>query len=548
MKRSKLSVSLATIGAVAMLGVFTLQRTLRAQSEASQAYAGPSVPVGGQVSSSGPVERTPEAMAADAALAPSGPMPAVALEMRPTMPRDRYAALKAAANTQAPSAKPATAGAASPSAQTPNLTAVNFAGARQGAIGISAYPSDDDADVSGIQVAQVTNSSLWVFNKAGTILAQHSLNALLGTTHFVGDPQVLFDSTWKRWVITVDDFKIPALTFNFLWLAVSKTSDATGAWYVYKIGFSGGVFVTPNWLDYPHLGMDQDALLFTGNIFDNNTGLYVTTTAFAIAKARAYNGLGFSFGAFTGLIGTLMPPVQLGAPWYSQHPFDYFAAADSGTGVQLYTMINAGKSGYDLTDPVHITGTSAFVVPPNAVQPGCANGLDTLDGRFQSACYQIPPSVSFSDGLLYCVHTINFAGFPAPKWYAINPSSDTLADSGLFFLSGTSDDFNPAIAADAVGDIFVTETATDTGKKPMVLVGGALAGNPVTLNATPAASSSVCLSGNGGNPQRWGDYSAARFDPATSFNGTPGSVVGWITNQRVAGASAWGTKIAKIRQ
>ncbi|HVA40483.1 MAG TPA: hypothetical protein VNF49_07445, partial [Candidatus Binataceae bacterium] len=162
--------------------------------------------------------------------------------------------------------------------------------------------------------------------------------------------------------------------------------------------------------------------------------------------------------------------------------------------------------------------------------------------------YQVPPFSSFSDGLLYCVHTTGISGFPVPVWYAFNPATNTVSSVGSFYLSATSDDFNPAIAADGVGDIFVTETATDTGKKPMVLFGGALAGNPVTLNATPAAVSGVCLTGNGGNPQRWGDYSAARFDPGTSFSGTPGSVIGWITNQRVAGAKAWGTKIAKIRQ
>jgi len=125
----------------------------------------------------------------------------------------------------------------------------------------------------------------------------------------------------------------------------------------------------------------------------------------------------------------------------------------------------------------------------------------------------------------------------------------------ISFFSVTSDDFNPSIAADALGDIFVTETATDpTGNlKPMVLFGGALNGNPVALNRTaPAGLSSVCLTGNSKptriSPQRWGDYSATRFDPATSPNGTAGIVIGWITNQKVVGAKAWGTKIAKIRQ
>jgi len=189
------------------------------------------------------------------------------------------------------------------------------------------------------------------------------------------------------------------------------------------------------------------------------------------------------------------------------------------------------------------------------VQPGCANTIDTLDGRFQNACYQIPPSGGFTDGLLYCVHTVGAGSFPVPVWYAFNPATNAVASFGDFFFSATSDDFNPSIAADALGDIFVTETATDpTGSlKPMVLFGGALNGNPVALNkAAPAGLSSVCLTGNSSpaatSPQRWGDYSATRFDPATSPNGTAGSIIGWITNQRVANGISWGTKIAKLRQ
>jgi hypothetical protein len=542
MRHSRWLVPLVAVSVAATLGVFALQRAPRAQSEAPPRDAGPNILATGTVSASGPVERTPEAMAANEGLAPSGPVPAAVLEARPTMPRAQYNALKAAANAETAVLR---APDNSPVAETPNLTAVHFPGATEGVIGVNEFPSDDDMDVSGTQVAQITNASLWVFNKSGTILGQHSLNALFGTTDFLGDVQILHDSTWKRWVLTSDDF-----TSSVLWIAISTTSSATGGWIVYRV--SAGAFGPPNFFDYPHLGMDQDALLITGNVF-NASSAYIGTDAFAIPKARVYNGLGFSVPIFSlGTIDTLMPPVQLGAPFYGHFPADYFAVAAAGSGVSLYTMINA-STGPSMFGPAAIPSTN-FSMPPSAVQPGCANTIDTLDGRFQNACYQIPPSSSFSDGLLYCVHTVG-PTLPTPVWYAFNPSTNTFASTGDFFFSATSDDFNPSITADALGDIFVTETATDpTGSlKPMVLFGGALNGNPVALNkAAPAGLSSVCLSGNSSpaatSPQRWGDYSAARFDPATSSSGTAGSVIGWITNQKVAGASTWGTKIAKIRQ
>jgi hypothetical protein len=541
MRHSRWLVPLVAVGAAATLGVFGLQRAPRAQSEVPPRDAGPAVLTTGTVSSSGPAERTPEAMANDAALAPSGPVPAAAIEVRPTMPKAQYDALKAAANAESTLSR---APGYAPGVQAPNLTPVIFQGAKEGIIGVNAFPPDDDMDVSGTQVVQLTNSSLWVFNRTGTILLQRSLNALFGTAHFLGDIQILYDSTWKRWVLTSDDF-----TSSSLWLAISTTSSATGGWIVYN--FTGGGFAPPNFLDYPHLGMDQDTLLFTANVFNSSLS-YLTTVAFAIPKARVYNGLGFSVPVFSGLLGTLMPPIQLGAPFYGHFPADYFAVAVPGSGVSLYTMFNASTTP-SMFGPAAIPSTN-FSVPPSAVQPGCANTIDTLDGRFQNACYQIPPSGGFSDGLLYCVHTISLLGLPTPRLFAFNPLTNTVASTGTFSLSSTSNDFNPSIAADALGDIFVSETATDpTGtRKPMVLAGGALAGNPVTLNTTAVGASSVCLSGNsqpvGTNPQRWGDYSATRFDPGTSLSGTPGSIVGWITNQRVAGTSAWGTKIAKIKE
>src|SRR5713226_7654166 len=144
MRHSRWLVPLAA-SVAATLGVFALQRAPRAQSEAPPRYAGPNILATGTVSASGPVERTPEAMAADAALAPSGPVPAAALEARPTMPRAQYDALKAAANAESAVSK---ALGNSPVAETPNLTAVHFPGAKEGVIGVNEFPSDDDMDVS----------------------------------------------------------------------------------------------------------------------------------------------------------------------------------------------------------------------------------------------------------------------------------------------------------------------------------------------------------------------------------------------------------------
>ena len=52
--------------------------------------------------------------------------------------------------------------------------------------------------------------------------------------------------------------------------------------------------------------------------------------------------------------------------------------------------------------------------------------------------------------------------FPAPKFYRLNTSTNTVSQSGFYFASATSDDFNASIAANDAGDCFVTWTSTDT--------------------------------------------------------------------------------------
>jgi len=78
-----------------------------------------------------------------------------------------------------------------------------------------------------------------------------------------------------------------------------------------------------------------------------------------------------------------------------------------------------------------------------------ANTLDTLDTRFVSASTQIGTS-------LFNVHTIALGTFPTPRWYELNVAARVVAQAGVFFGTGTSDDWNASIVVDDTRDVFVT--------------------------------------------------------------------------------------------
>ena len=447
------------------------------------------------------------------------------IPFRPTMDRAAYDAAKARANFYGPrAAKPVTETLA-PLAP-PVLRQFNFNGhsSTQGL-----RPPDTHGAVGTTHFVQVTNShiDMWTRQNTGPLPLAKSvtLATFFGyTTETLFDPRVVYDSTWNRWIVTADAFAESSTVQRFF-IAVSTTADPTGSFFIYNLNVT---FFVNDFFDFPQLGIDQDAVLFTANIF-NGTSFH-GADFFAVAKARLYNGLGFSVPVFTGLVGTLAPPIVR-----DQNSSTFLIAAPpSGTTFSKYTATNTSK-GTTLTGPVSITVPS-YSVPPSAHQTGTSGKLlDTSDSRFVNASTQ-------SGNDLWQTHTIALGSFPAPKFYRLNTSTNTVSQSGSYFASATSDDFNASIAANDAGDCFVTWTSTDAsaGKNAQVRLSGKRSAD-AGISAGPSAfTSPTFYHPSADNPERWGDYSAVTTDPLNAANA-------WLVNEKVnSGGLLWGSRIVRF--
>ena len=403
---------------------------------------------GGQATVSNAVTRTADQMTSDSAL--KSPVSNSSILFRPTMPLEQYRSLKSAAAGRAAAQSGGRNGGlrtASPAALTPIIGAANFTGAAQGDNGVSSFPPDTHGAVSSSQLVETTNASVEVFSKAGALLSSFAHNAFVGSAAPLGDARVLYDSTWNRWVILIDDFStcFSGTGTPSFFLAVSTGSDATGPFFIYPVGLG---FAPGACFDFPQLGMDQDAVIITANLFGFASPPAV---AFGIAKARLYNGLGFGVPVFTGLVATLAPPILQGAGAFDQNGADFLAAAPNGSGIlDIYTMLDPERPNKTtLAGPAGIT-VAPYSIPPNAPQPGCpgsANLLDTSDNRFANACTQTP------NGHLFCAHGTGDFGLATPRFYEIDPTGLTIVQSSDFFFSSSSYDFNPSIQANQSGDV-----------------------------------------------------------------------------------------------
>lgn len=465
--------------------------------------------------------RTMEEMLADNAT--KQPLQVKEIPFRPHGDPQKYEEMKKQAQdkTKAPQGRPEAKGPLAP----PIIMGINFNGVNQTAAG-GWYPPDTHGAVGKQHFVEVTNSNVSIYRKSDQVLQSSvSLNAFFGYfEEALFDPRCVHDKDWNRFIITAESFpEIDGDQWHFI--AISKNWNAFSGWYIYAFNV-GAIYGGAFW-DYPQLGMDQDALIITANLFDP---FYIGSALFTMSKARAYNGLGLGVPFWGGLMGTVAPPIVR-----DQNEWATLAVADpftDNTGLYLYYLENAENPAFATLWGPYYLDVPDFFIPPSATQPGTASVLDTLDCRFVNAGTQIGNN-------LYQVHTVNLGGLPTPVWYLIDWWFGTLTVADSFFAAGPSNDWNASIAANDFNDVYVTWTSNNpsAGTNAQVRLSGRRNFDPLDIGAGVAAFTSPTYY----TGYRWGDYSAVTVDSSVA-----GELRAWLVNETIINSSTWGSRIVRI--
>jgi len=291
--------------------------------------------------------------------------------------------------------------------------------------------------------------------------------------------------------------------------------------------------------------MDQDGLIFTANVFSNSSGSYLGAWVFSLAKGQVYNGFGQGFVYFSPFANTLSPPMVQAR---DLNGYAWIAMSYPSSGV-VYMLYLQGSSTPD-TETMNyyypVSGVNAYTYPPLAPQTcggvSSGYGIDTLDARFQMSGTQIGDKTYLAQAV-----GLGSSTFPYIRYYVISglySFAPAVAEQGTFYASSTSYDFNPSIAADSLGELVLTWSATDpaAGLNSEVRYVGKQSADPALSGIVGASltNNTTCLSGNYQNGiQRWGDYSQVSVDPGTAKTF-------WVNNEDILGASEWGTEFGKV--
>jgi hypothetical protein len=380
-------------------------------------------------------------------------------------------------------------------------------------------PADPNIAVGPNHVVQVVNSEIAIFDKSGVMEAGYpkalsNLWTNLGgacAASNAGDPVVQYDRAADRWVVT----QLANLSSPYAeCIAVSQTSDPSGAYYLYSYSFGS------NLNDYPKFGVwptaSNSAYLGTYNMFSNGQTFIGADLCAYDRAAMLAGGASPAQVCFQVSDAGVLPADVDGATPPSDGEPGYFLDFNSLSSLALYQLTPnfATPSASVLSSPTSIA-VSAFQEACNGgtciPQPATTRQLDSLGDRLM---YRLAYR-KFSDHEAMVVnHSVVAGSSVGLRWYeldATTPGNFVVAQQGTF-APDAAYRWMGSIAMDQRGDIAVGYSLSSATIYPSVALTGRLATDPVNTMGTE-----TILQAGGGSQTgytRWGDYTALRVDPS----------------------------------
>lgn len=455
-------------------------------------------------------------------------------------------ALAASVQTAAPQASDVT-----PSSNFEGLSSNDNAAVLGGRV----FPPDTDGDVGRTQYVQIVNNLFRIYDKTtgAPLTAPRRTSALFTAlpsssrcrTRDDGDPIVLYDSFADRWFIS----QFIAVAPFAQCIAVSQTSDATGAYFAYEFAAPNGKFA-----DYPKYGVWPDAYYSTVNQFAQPSNSFASVGAYAYDRAKILRGdptatyVYFDLATFdpntsdasflSGMLPTdadgFIPPPS-GAP----NVFAAVVADEFGYTLDGLELFNFHA---DFANPAASTFTERTdsplaVAPFDSVNPSGRDDIEQPRPAAATAYLDALGSLSLMNRLQYrnfggfeeltVNHTINVGTrtpgfFPtaaqfkaAPRYYELRRTAVdgnfSVQNQGTF-APDSNERWMGSAALDNQGNFAIGYSVSSLSVFPSIRYTGRLATDPAnTLQAEQTLQAGTGVQTNSGS--RWGDYSAMRVDP-----------------------------------
>jgi hypothetical protein len=403
-------------------------------------------------------------------------------------------------------------------------------------------PPDANGDVGTREYVQVVNATqVAVFKKKNghPLAPPFDLGALWTSgpcASDVGDPDALYDTRAKRWVIT------QLASTNAVCFAISKTSDPLGAYFLYT-------FNVVDFPDYFKVGVWPNAYYGSAN--------QSSYAAFAFNRTKMLIGdPGAEMIRFTGETNLLLPAdlddksKPKGGGYFFTFKDDAFHGGTDR--IELFRLSpnfsNPQKSKFTLVNAFPIapfTYTVCGFFNFNCIpQKGTSVKVDAVsEWPMQRFAFRTIGNQEELVGNFTVGGGTGTAG-AAIRWFELRSTDGgkwSLVQEGTQDLGDGLDRFMGSISMDQAGDIALGYSASSPNDFPSIRYATRRPGDPLgTLGAEQ-----ILKAGGGSqtSSNRWGDYTGMSIDPK-------GGCQFWYTNEyyAVSSGSNWNTAVGAFTE
>lgn len=372
-------------------------------------------------------------------------------------------------------------------------------------------PPDPNLAAGPSYLIETVNASLAFFDKAtGAKVFQQDFQTFfssLGTGSFLFDPKVMYDKVSGRFFVLADEEDGNSQTSK-LDIAVSKTNNPNGGWYMYRIEAKQTINGNTYWLDYPSLATSSTGVAMTGNMFPFSSGGFGGVQFIVLPKAPM-------------LVGGSVTPTSIQDPSLGSAQV---ARNSEPTQTDIYALTLSSSSTmrvYDIKNPdsnptLQFTDVAipSYSGAQNAASSLGGHSLDTLGDRIFNV-YQ-------RNGHLVTGHSVlGTSGKTNAKWYqfGINGWPNTtgklpsLIQTGVITTGAGDDTWLPAVNENANGDISVIFSRSNPNTVADIMIATRVPTDPLGFMSTPQVLGGSSTVYGGGGVNRWGDFFDVAIDP-----------------------------------
>lgn len=459
--------------------------------------------------------------------------------------------------------------------QTPGLI-TSFAGMSNSAATCPYFggcePPDQALGVSYSWVVQAVNTSVAVYSLSGALQPGWPKNAqnFFGVPNpgscdprgpFLSDPRAFYDQNDNQlWVAMLQVEGAPVgngCPFqSTYWIAVTQNGNPNGTWNVYHFDMSLG---SGFWADYTQFGFDQQAIYFSGNMFNQAGTAYEYAEYFGARKhtmeiGQPVTAFGFINPSIGGVSVDTVQPVlgealQVGGPLAGQFiaseniNFGGGQCSSGCSGLIIITMSNPGFS--NTTASAIFVATSSYSLPPGSDEPGCTGCIESLDTRISGTPTWQRGMITF--GLETAVNNGSQV-VPGIFWGQVVVSMNdsgavtggSVFQSGYYAYGGDGSASFGALGTDSDGDLYmVFEYMSHTANPSVAYTARRVTWTPGTFHDGGFYLAQGTAPYTFGS--RWGDFEA--FSPS----GVPFTNTVWFSGQFSNASGNWSTQIGESK-